>query len=41
MSNLQTVSPTGAAELIRQGAVLVDIREADEHARESIRKSVV
>lgn len=36
MSNLQTVSPTGAAELIRQGAVLVDIREADEHARESI-----
>ncbi len=36
MSNLQTVSPTAAAELIRQGAVLVDIREADEHARESI-----
>ena len=36
MSNLQTVSPTRAAELIRQGAVLVDIREADEHARENI-----
>jgi rhodanese-related sulfurtransferase len=36
MSNLQTISPTGAAELIRKGAVLVDIREADEHARENI-----
>ena len=36
MSNLQTVSPTRAAELIRQGAVLVDIRETDEHARENI-----
>jgi rhodanese-related sulfurtransferase len=36
MSNLKTVSPDRAAELIRSGAVLVDIREADEHAREHI-----
>lgn len=36
MSNLKTVSPERAAELIRAGAVLVDIREADEHARERI-----
>jgi len=36
MSNLQTISPQRAAELIRDGAVLVDIREADEHARERI-----
>jgi rhodanese-related sulfurtransferase len=36
MSNLKTVSPARAAELIRAGAVLVDIREADEHARERI-----
>jgi rhodanese-related sulfurtransferase len=36
MSNLQTISPQRAAELMRDGAVLVDIREADEHARERI-----
>lgn len=36
MSSLKTVSPARAAELIRAGAVLVDIREADEHARERI-----
>jgi rhodanese-related sulfurtransferase len=36
MSNLKTISPARAAELVRQGAVLVDIREADEHAREHI-----
>jgi rhodanese-related sulfurtransferase len=36
MSNLQTISPTRAAELMRKGAVLIDIREADEHAREHI-----
>lgn len=36
MSNLQTISPARAAELMRQGAVLIDIREADEHAREHI-----
>ncbi len=33
MSNLKTISPERAAELMRSGAVLVDIREADEHAR--------
>lgn len=36
MSELKTISPARAAELMRQGAVLVDIREADEHARERI-----
>jgi rhodanese-related sulfurtransferase len=36
MSNLQTISPARAAELVRQGAVLIDIREADEAARERI-----
>lgn len=36
MSNMQTISPNRAAELIRAGAVLVDIREADEYAREHI-----
>jgi rhodanese-related sulfurtransferase len=36
MANLQTISPARAAELVRKGAVLVDIREADEHAREHI-----
>ena len=36
MPNLKTISPARAAELIRDGAVLVDIREADEHARERI-----
>ena len=36
MSTLQTVTPARAAELIRSGAALIDIREADEHARERI-----
>ena len=36
MSNLKTISPGRAAEIMRNGAVLVDIREADEHAREHI-----
>jgi rhodanese-related sulfurtransferase len=36
MAQLQTISPSRAAELLRGGAVLVDIREADEHARERI-----
>src|ERR1700687_4653975 len=36
MSKLQTISPERAAELVRAGAVLIDIREADEHARERI-----
>lgn len=36
VSNIQVISPSRAAELVRDGAVLVDIREADEHAREFI-----
>jgi rhodanese-related sulfurtransferase len=36
MSKLQTITPARAAALMRDGAVLVDIREADEHARERI-----
>ncbi len=36
MSQLKPIQPHDAARLIRQGAVLVDIREADEHARERI-----
>lgn len=36
MSNLQTISPERAAELVREGGVLIDIRESDEHARERI-----
>lgn len=31
-----SVTPTQAAQLLEQGALLVDIREADEHARERI-----
>lgn len=33
---LQSVTPAQARTLLDQGAVLVDIREADEHARERI-----
>jgi rhodanese-related sulfurtransferase len=36
MSELKTVSAEQAAALIKSGAVLVDIREADEFARENI-----
>lgn len=34
--SLKSVSPTEARRLIDAGAMLVDIREADEHARENI-----
>jgi len=34
--SLQTVTPREAKRLVEDGAVLVDIREADEHSRESI-----
>ncbi|MBF9233807.1 rhodanese family protein [Microvirga alba] len=34
--SLATISPQKAKELIAKGAVLVDIREADEYARERI-----
>ncbi len=33
---LPTISPDKAKSLLDQGAILVDIREADEHAREKI-----
>jgi rhodanese-related sulfurtransferase len=36
MTALKTISPERAAELMQRGAVLVDVREADEHARERI-----
>jgi rhodanese-related sulfurtransferase len=36
VTDLQAISPERAAELLRKGAVLIDIREADEHARERI-----
>jgi rhodanese-related sulfurtransferase len=36
MSTLQSISPERAVKLMRDGAVLVDVREADEHARERI-----
>jgi rhodanese-related sulfurtransferase len=34
--SLPTISPTEARRLLGEGATLVDIREADEHAREKI-----
>ena len=34
--SLKSISPQSAIELVNQGAVLVDIRAADEHARERI-----
>lgn len=34
--SLKTITPQAASELVKQGAVLVDIRAADEHARERI-----
>jgi rhodanese-related sulfurtransferase len=33
---LRTITPAEASRLVEQGAILVDIREADEHARERI-----
>jgi rhodanese-related sulfurtransferase len=34
--SLETINPLAAKRLIDEGAVLVDIREADEHARERV-----
>ncbi|WP_454693502.1 rhodanese family protein [Achromobacter aegrifaciens] len=34
--SLKSISPRAASELMNQGAILVDIRAADEHARERI-----
>ena len=36
--SLRSISPRLAKQLIDNGAVLIDIREPDEHAREHIRK---
>lgn len=36
MSQLKPISPERAVELVRAGAMMIDIREADEHARERI-----
>ena len=36
MSHVETISPERAAELVKDGAVLVDIRETQEHASENI-----
>lgn len=33
---LQTITPYKAAQMLREGAALVDVREPDEHARERI-----
>lgn len=34
--SLPTINPTDARRLLDEGATLIDIREADEHAREKI-----
>ena len=34
--SLETIDPIAAKRLIEEGAILVDIREADEHAREHV-----
>ena len=36
MSQLKTVTPERAAELVRKGATLIDVRETHEHAAEHI-----
>jgi rhodanese-related sulfurtransferase len=36
MTSLPTITPARAAELMREGAALIDIRGADEYAREHI-----
>jgi rhodanese-related sulfurtransferase len=36
MTQLKTISPKDAAALVGRGAVLIDVRDADEHARERI-----
>ena len=36
MSELKTITPDRAAALVRKGAVLIDVREAHEHAAEHI-----
>lgn len=41
MTQLKTITPLEAKRLIEAGAVLVDVREADEHAREHIPGAVL
>jgi rhodanese-related sulfurtransferase len=36
MASLKTIPPNEAAALVRKGAVLIDVREAHEHAAEHI-----
>ncbi len=36
MSHVETITPERAAELMRDGAVLIDVRETHEHASENI-----
>jgi len=36
MTTIQTITPQKAAELMKDGGVLIDIRAGDEHARERI-----
>jgi rhodanese-related sulfurtransferase len=36
MSHIETIPPQRAVELVKQGAVLIDIREAAEHKNENI-----
>lgn len=36
MSKVETIGPERAAELIKQGAVLIDVRESNEYVRENI-----
>jgi rhodanese-related sulfurtransferase len=36
MSKVETVTPERAAKMMEEGAVLIDIREANEYARENV-----
>ena len=36
MSKIETITPARAAELVKRGAVLIDVRETHEHAAEHI-----
>jgi rhodanese-related sulfurtransferase len=36
MNHVETIAPERAAELVKDGAVLIDIRETSEHASENI-----
>ncbi len=36
MSKVETITPERAAKMMQEGAVLIDIREANEYARENV-----